>query len=731
MVGLIGIVWVIFRLKVENSRLNKQIDIALDQLDENYLALARSEILAGSNDLFLIIDREGRILESNRQTSRRLLYRKDELLALNIADIDARFAHYTWIKYWQQLANEHALTGETDLIRKDNALVPFKTTYKYVESELGACCICLATDGETLEATAEQLSVAKNQIQELNARLHKKLEQAGKLSCKAKASHALKNQLQQTVANDFKGTLKAILNMLDYIHKTAFGDTQQIFCQNASSSALSLQMSIDNILDLTQAETNKLFLDRVSFCFQAVIDEVFSGLRPLAKDHKLHLHAIIEPTVPALLLGDPTRIKRILFNLVSNAMVNNNTGAIFVRFQLLHEDHHNAQLEISVKDHDQPETNAVEKVASNALTDDERALLDNSHAYTMNIAASQTLIEHMGGKLWPHERPGRSALYFFTLTLATDKPAGSAPHAKMEDLDKHQQVPASDEICNILVIEDSFIQQQIIKLQLRAIGHLFTMTRTGETAIKHLRKEHYDILLIDLTCRKGLETLKNVAVFIVQQKLYVIGMTELQHASIQHCFAQLHINDIISKPIDSDALSLALRCAVAKKEPKPVDTPTGELLLTNRMHLTDSTNDNPATGRFIQSPADQNVQPLSSEEINALLQLTRSPQEPGRDTAKNMLEEGSIANLKQAFIQTTPDIIEQIRQANQRQDIILIKSAVLALKASASYLQAKELKVLLDSVISMANAKNFAEIHIAVAKIKSTFEQVVRQLEDE
>jgi|GEM_PF-7079326 len=737
LVGLAIAAWVrTLQLKRKCCQLNAALEAVAQAQAQQYVSTQEYRyILEQARLLFFVLDEEGNIIETNPRTCKVLLYKEADLVGTGIFDIDTQFSKQTWRTFWQHLRKHGEYPLETDFIRKDGAPVRVENRYHYVHVEGKAFCFCLADDISTLKLAKDQLLLANEKIEHLNHKLHKKIEQTGKLTVKAQTTRALKNELMDTVGFDMKTSLKSIMNMLDYLFKTAFGDTQQVFSQNAQSTAHALLTTIENILDSTRAESDDLILDRTPFRCQQIVNRAFHQLRPLAKDKRVRIHAIIDPSVPDYLTGDAQRIERILFNLIVNALLNNNTGDIFVRIKRLRDESSNALLEFTVKDHDEPDSHVIEKCYTTPLTPIDRTLLKNSHEYKLRLSVSRILIAMMGGKIWSHERPGRSALFFFTLRLETTNHEVASDNLDIDDSKALNCELDDEDHLRILVADDSFVNQQIIKLTIRALGHHFTSVRTGELTIKHLNEHDVDILLIDLTTRKGLETLKKALNLTLPKQVYTIGMTDLQHADIQDCIAKLNINDIITKPINASDLNLALKCALAEKKNTgvPANDPKTAKVPCDRMQSDASTQyANAEINRFAVQPAHNDVQPLSSDEISALIHLTgkRSP-ESRHDNPPHEVAENAIVQLKRNFIKTTPEMIAQLEQATTQSDHDLIKSIALAIKASTAYFDANEIETVINKMILLSEHRNYSVIIKIIDELKEAFIIVLERMQED
>lgn len=693
-------------------------------------------MLDQTKEAFLILDLDGKIVQSNAKACQILLYKQQDLMSRSIFDIDPQFSEQTWHTFWQCLRKNSAYPLETNFIRKDGAPIEIEARYHYVERSQHALCFCLAEDVSHLQYAKEQLLLANNKIESLNLKLQPQLQEDPPQSTKGASLPADSDSHWLPIFSDMQFSLKVMMNMLDYLYKTAFGDTQQVLSKNAHSTAHGLLVTIDNVLDTVRATSHDLVLSRTPFQCQAIIDQAFRRLRPLAKDRRVRLNAIIAPSVPQRLLGDEQRIQRILFNLVANALINNTTGDIYVRIKCATQNEAPAAcIEVTIKDHDAPPSlpqDTNDAAATEALNAIDRTLLETTHEYQLRISICRTLITLMGGTFWSHQHPGRSAAYAFTLKLeraAEDTSPTPHTHA-IEGVELDLE---SDNALNLLVAEDSFVNQKVMKLTVRALGHHFSHVRTGTHTLKRLNEHTFDVLLIDLSTSKGLYTLKKVSRAAIRKNIYIIGMTELQPTAVQECIAKLNLDDIVTKPIDQGELKLALKCALTAKQNSTATTsnPTPTPIYPGREQAPDhQANASTPQNRFALQPENKDVQPLSAEEISALVNLTQ-PQTAKTQQQPHQIAENAILKLKRNFIDTTPDMIAQIYHAATQADSDLIRSTAQAIKASTAYFDAKDLEAPLEKIIHLATDKDYKAIFKYLDEVKDAFKIIIKRLQEE
>jgi signal transduction histidine kinase/DNA-binding response OmpR family regulator/HPt (histidine-containing phosphotransfer) domain-containing protein len=273
--------------------------------------------------------------------------------------------------------------------------------------------------GEGLEQLRRELA----RYQELERQLRGAKQEA-------EAAMMAKGEFLATMSHEIRTPLNGIIPLLDILLSTKLAPDQQDYATTAYQSAKQLLGIVDDILDYSKIEANKLELETVGLNLREIVDSVTRLMLRNAAAKGLKFGAVIEPNVRLAMRGDPVRLRQVLTNLVSNAIKFTERGEIEVRVSKRGETRANAELLFSVRDTGVGLSKETQGKLFNPFTQADASTTRIHGGTGLGLVICKRLIELMGGQIGVKSELGKGSTFWFSVPLL--KALGDISSAKQD-----------------------------------------------------------------------------------------------------------------------------------------------------------------------------------------------------------------------------------------------------------------------------------------------------------
>jgi signal transduction histidine kinase/HAMP domain-containing protein/DNA-binding NarL/FixJ family response regulator len=363
-----------------------------------------------------------------------------------------------------------------------------------------------------LEQLTESIGIVLNTI-EANSRTEALLQQSQKMtvemqtqgeklqqtnveleSAKAAAESAsqTKSDFLASMSHEIRTPMNAIIGIADLLAKTPLSPKQNEYVQIFRRSGDNLLNLINDILDLSKVETSQLELERTGFSLNDLLEKVREMVAVRAHEKGLALVCEIAPKVPSDLVGDPTRLRQVLLNLLGNAIKFTESGEVALRVTPDADSSVPGALRFTISDTGIGISGEKLGAVFERFTQADSSTTRRYGGSGLGLTISKRLVELMGGRIWVESRVGKGSVFSFAVPLeiwtgATRQaavPVGTGPEPALPAL-------------HILLVEDSPDNRTITVAYLQDTPYRVDIAENGAAAYVKFTAEHYDLVLMD------------------------------------------------------------------------------------------------------------------------------------------------------------------------------------------------------------------------------------------
>jgi two-component system sensor histidine kinase BarA len=409
---------------------------------------------------------------------------------------------------------------------------------------------------ETDDRNQQQISEATANLEQMLDRLgnqNTELDQARQAALQASQ---IKSQFLANISHEVRTPLNGILGYTSLLKKSDLSDDQEMNVLTIENCSLCLLSLINDLLDFSKMEADKLVLDKTEFHLHNLLDEVLSLLGLEAQQKGLELASLITPETPNTLIGDPLRLRQVLMNLINNAIKFTHQGSVHVTVSSKESqtEENGWELKFSIIDTGVGLTSQQQKRLFEAFSQADTTIARQYGGTGLGLVISKHLIEKMQGIIRLESVPNEGSTFWFTAKFGKSDNANT----NLPDLPNFKVA-----ICEPLAFTRKSILHRLHAwdMEVREFSNLFELS---------ISDRFFDIVLYGLKGFEPSPVEQEVIRSLTAQGVNVIAMTMGGDTSHNQVLQTLGIQKFLTKPIHFTHLADAMKKMISVKQNSPV-----------------------------------------------------------------------------------------------------------------------------------------------------------------
>lgn len=381
----------------------------------------------------------------------------------------------------------------------------------------------------------------------------------------------MKEQFMANMSHEIRTPMNAILGFADLLQKTNLDKKQAEYISAIRASGSNLLNIVNDILDFSKIEAGKLTIEKIAFNLDSLIGSLKIMFSEKARQKNIQFEVSMDPNIPDMIFGDPTRLTQILVNLINNAIKFTDVGLVKVSCELKSIEHDMAQIVFRIKDTGIGIPQDKLDIIFERFNQGNRETTRRYGGTGLGLSIVRDLVELQNGEIRVKSKQHSGSEFIVTLSY----PVSYETQVKIADNFHTRFTSFSDTDFSVLLVEDNELNQKLAKSYLHGFGLSVDLAENGAVAIEKLQEKKFDLVLMDIQMPvlDGYNAAQKIR-YELQMDIPIIAMTaHIMSGEKEKCISY-GMNDYISKPFkEADLYEIVASFLKIEKPPQELKTP--------------------------------------------------------------------------------------------------------------------------------------------------------------